>query len=89
MSGLRRVLEAGGAEVFLHRYTAMMDDDSVFGFCHSNTTAVESGCITRAFINMAVLRKLPHLSLEYLVEHDVLCLKPDYIADYLQKVSIM
>ena len=49
--------------------------------------AVSFSRITKAFINMSILTKDPHLSLEQLVQHEVLCLKPDYIAEFLQRVS--
>ena len=50
------------------------------------SAALTSGDITQAFINPSVLQKDPQLSIQQLVQHGVLCLKPDYIADYLQKV---
>ena len=70
-NGLRRLLEAGGATVATPTQAA---------------TVVSTGLLTHAFLNVTRLPKEPELSLENLVKHNVLCLRPDYIADYLQKV---
>ena len=70
-NGLRRLLEAGGAKVL----TITM----------ATQAAVPS--LTHAFLNANNLPKSRHLSPAALHHCGIKCLRPDYIAEYLQKVG--
>lgn len=69
-NGLRRLLEAGGATVVPSTQLV---------------SAITSNYLTHAFLNPSCIPRGPLLSVELLVQHNVHCMRPDYIAEYLQK----
>lgn len=71
-NGLRRLLEAGGAIVTTPTQAAV---------------TMATGSLTHAFIYLPSLPKdNKTLTLDHLIRHNVPCLRPDYIVEFLQTV---